>query len=264
MDKVEIVFNKLAKAVEDDRTYPISRALMTVTNVEGLSLPGRHFRRAVQGRKNLGEEGVTSSEAELLSKMKNDNTGKTYPISRATTSVPVRTGLGGVLGGGLGYIYHGDIGKGKGAVLGAAAGAGLGALGTIVSRHLYSRSQLGRAKKGREGWTKEDKKLLTQIRESEKKAEVVFDKLAGGVLKTIVKGIKSYGKNIASDTKALASAGKEAFGLAKEIAQGGGKASFGQLRKAKELQGIRNKAMVGLAGRVGLPGVVGYHMLNSD
>jgi len=267
MSKSEEVFNKMAQ--EDTRTYPISRALMTGSNIEGLSVPGRIYRRAAQGRKNLGQEGITSSEKELISKMKDDKSGKTYPISRLATSPvgsAVTTGTYGAVSGGM---MAAGLKKGKG-VVGAAAlgagllGAGLGAANTILGRHIYSRSQIGRAKKGREGWTEGDKKLLTQIRESEKKAEVVFDKLAAGFLKTIVKGVKSYGKNIASDAKALGSAYKEGVNLTKDVVQSGGKASFGQLRKAKELQGVRNKAMVGLAGRVGLPAVVGYNMLNND
>ena len=264
MNKAELVFIKVAQAVEDNRTYPISRAMLTNANINNLTLTGRIYRRAAQGRKNVGQEGITSSEKQLISKMKNDESGKTYPISRFMTS-PVTAGVaagtsGGTVAGMLSKakgLKGGKLGLAVGA--GALLGAGIGAAGTTLDRHIYSRAMLGRAKKGREGWTAKDKELLTQIRESEKQAQ------AGAFIKTVGKGLwgatKQFGKNIATDASAVKNTTKGMYNIGKKIGTTG-KMTAGQEAGLELLKQKRNKALVGLAGRVGLPGAVAYNVID--
>ena len=69
-DLIDKTFNKKA---EESATYPISRAHVTSFNILGSTIPGRLWRRAAQGRKNIGQKGITESESKLLKGIKFQN-----------------------------------------------------------------------------------------------------------------------------------------------------------------------------------------------
>lgn len=157
---------KLSASNEDKPTYPFSRAHETLNNLNNYGLTGYMYNRALQGRKNIGDEGLTSNEDKILATLTKEDNNKSYPISRAMTD-PTAMGIyGGAIGAAGGLMSSGP-GKIPLAVILAALGVGSGVAGTYLGRGIHARALVGRARKDRDGWGQRERGILQQLKDKE-------------------------------------------------------------------------------------------------
>jgi hypothetical protein len=150
-------------ASEDKPTYPFSRGSETYDNINSYGLRGYMLNRALQGRKNLEEKGLTTNEDKILDVLLKEKGNSTYPISRTLTD-PVAMGMYGGASGILGGIVARNLPL---AVVLGIAGAGSAAAGTYLTRGIHARALIGRARKDRDGWGQRERGILHQLRNKE-------------------------------------------------------------------------------------------------
>lgn len=121
------------------------------------------LNRALQGRKNLGEDGLTTNEDKILNVLTKEHGDRTYPISRTITD-PTAMGIYGGASGILGGILARNLPL---AVVLGIAGAGSAAAGTYLTRGIHARALIGRARKDRDGWGQREHGILHQLKNKE-------------------------------------------------------------------------------------------------
>ena len=159
--KVSRTKNLYKKAAED-KTYPISRAYTTLGSAQSFGANRAIMGRALQGRKNIGQKGLTESERMVMKKIKKDNSGKTYRVSRFLTNPAA---MSGVMAASM-TPYIALLGKKPGLGM-VAYGAGAGYGGTALYRATSARALKGRTQKGRVGTLPTDKRILRQLKNNE-------------------------------------------------------------------------------------------------
>ena len=173
-------------AEEKKKTYPFSRFGETVNNINSYGISGGISNLALQGRKNIGEKGTSSSENEVLSKIKKDDSGP-HTVARTLTTPIVGAAAGAGAGAlavhqsnqltkatfeGLGLHFtdaatEAKLVKGMSPTAMAATVGGAALLGggaAILNRWAHSRALLGRAEKERKGWGPQRTRTINAIK----------------------------------------------------------------------------------------------------
>lgn len=269
MDKAEATFQKIAVHVEDNRP----EAGYFARNMAA----SRAIRRGDKGA------GKLFAKNEVVG-------GRMWEGLKKSL---IGAGMGAaVLGGGVGGAkLVGKLAKiprlaeisGE-AIAGSAAGGAVTGLvvGDIMGQYQHDKKYL----KGKgidygfwgvKGMTPEAKKKYLRDKyrgggykvASTDKAVLVYDKLEKDAQfwkalgKRLLTGVKDYGKNISKDIKAVKNTTKGSMNIMNK-AKATGKFTEGQTKGLQLMNKKQNQALVGLAGRVGLPAVLGYNMLNND
>jgi len=148
-----------------EKTYPMSRAYNTAMNVGSFGIHKALNNRALQGQVNEGTKPWTKDQGDVMSKMKKEDNGKKYPISRFLQH-PATWAASGLVGGVTDAIVKNKtVGQGIGqGLLGAGIGAAANYGGAYLNKYTHARALKGRAEKGRTGWGERERDTLKQLK----------------------------------------------------------------------------------------------------